>query len=270
VLVRQSTIKSDARVTDKLSMPVRGRDLRTRHTEDQRVTRHLLLVSNSTNHQQGYLDHCMGEMIDILGERQRLAFVPFALFDRKSYVATATERFEREGFAVRAVTSDGAGVETLEWAEAVFVGGGNTFRLLKTLQDSDLMTTIRRRVGQGMVYMGASAGSNIAAPTIQTTNDMPIVQPVSFDALELVPFQINPHYIDAPDDSAHMGETREQRLVEYLEENRTPVVGIREGTWIRVAGGRAWLGGVQETRIFRKGTRAEERSPGADLSDLLA
>lgn len=170
---------------------------------------------------------------------------------------------------MRAVTSDGHGFETLEWAQAVFVGGGNTFRLLKTLRDTDLLAAIGRRVDQGMVYMGASAGSNIASPTIRTTNDMPIVQPDSFEALGLVPFQINPHYIDPPTDSTHMGETREKRLVEYLEENEMPVVGIREGVWIRVEDGRARLGGIRNTRILRRAMSPEERAPGADLSDLL-
>ena len=231
--------------------------------------RAVLLISNSTNHGEGYLDHCMGEMMDILGVRQRLAFVPFALCDRESYAATATKRFEREGVAVRAVTSDSHGLETLQWADAIFVGGGNTFRLLKTLRDSGLLDAIRQYVDEGMVYMGASAGSNIASPTIRTTNDMPIVQPDSFDALGLVPFQINPHYIDPPHGSTHMGETRERRLLEYLEENDTPVLGIREGVWIRVEDGRARLGGTRDTRIFRRATSPEERAPGADLSDLL-
>ena len=116
--------------------------------------------------------------------------------------------------------------------------------------------------------MGASAGSNVASPTIRTTNDMPIVQPDSFDALGLVPFQINPHYLD-PQDSTHMGEAREKRLREYLEENDTPVVGMREGVWIRVEDGSAQLGGIRNTRIFRRATSPEERTPGADLSDLL-
>ena len=211
----------------------------------------------------------MVEMMDVLGDRRRLAFVPFALFDRISYAAKVTKRFDRQYVSVRMVTADPRGIETLEWADAVFVGGGNTFRLLKTLQDSELLAAIRGRVDRGMVYIGASAGSNIASPTIRTTNDMPIVQPDSFDALGLVPFQINPHYVDPPRDSTYMGETREERLVEFLEENDTPVVALREGGWIRVEEGRARVAGTHDTRIFRKDTSPEERSPGADLSDLL-
>ena len=229
----------------------------------------LLLVSNSTNHGQSYLDHCMPEMLDLLGQRRRLAFIPFALANRDGYGAKTRDRFRQEGVETRVVTTDDRGLETLDWAEAVFVGGGNTFRLLKTLQETDLLVAIRRSVDDGLLYMGASAGSNIAAPTIRTTNDMPIVQPISFDALGLVPFQINPHYIDPPTGPTHMGETREERLVEYLEEKETPVVGIREGTWLRVGDGRVWLGGTRAARIFRRDTAPEERGPGADLSDLL-
>ena len=228
-----------------------------------------LLISNSTAHGEGYLDHCMPALRELLSERRRLAFVPFALFDREAYAARAMDRFEREGIEVRAVTADHAGHDTLRWAEAVFVGGGNTFRLLKTLQDQDLLATLRQRCHEGLVYSGASAGANIACPTIRTTNDMPIVQPTSFDALGLVPFQINPHYLDPPTDSTHMGETREQRLREFLEENRTTVVGLREGSWIRVDGATATLGGRRPARLLKRETAPEERSPGADLSDLL-
>jgi dipeptidase E len=120
-----------------------------------------------------------------------------------------------------------------------------------------------------MPYLGASAGSNLAAPTIKTTNDMPIVFPRSFDALGLVPFQINPHYLDPLPDLKHMGETREERLREFLEENATPVVGLREGSWLRVEENEAQLGGVAPARIFRRGRGPEERAPGASLSDLL-
>lgn len=229
-----------------------------------------LLISNSTTHGCGYLDHCMGEILDFLGEVRELVFVPFALHDRPAYGERAAERFAAEGVAVETLTADAAGRETLRGAPAVFTGGGNTFRLLATLEESGLLAALRRRARAGMPYLGASAGSNIAAPTIRTTNDMPIVQPASFDALGLVPFQINPHYLDPDPSSTHMGETREQRLVEYLEENETPVVGLREGSWVRVEGGEARLGGTTPARIFRRGAEAEERQPGAGLADLTA
>lgn len=229
----------------------------------------LLLLSNSTNHGQGYLDHAMPEMLSFLGPVRRLAFVPFALFDREGYAAKAAARFEKEGVAVTAVTPDLAGRDALEGAEAVFVGGGNTFRLLDTLQKTALLHLLRDRAVSGMPYLGASAGTNIAAPTIRTTNDMPIVDPVSFDALALVPFQINPHYLDADPGSRHMGETREDRLREYLEENEMPVVGLREGAWVRVEGDAATLGGANGARLFRRGAEPVELPPGADLSAAL-
>ena len=229
----------------------------------------LLLLSNSTNHGQGYLDHAMPEVLSFLGAVRRLAFVPFALFDREGYAAKAAARFEREGVAVTAVTPDLAGRDVLEAADAVFVGGGNTFRLLDTLQKTPLLHVLRDRAVSGMLYLGASAGTNIAAPTIRTTNDMPIVQPASFDALALVPFQINPHFLDADPSTRHMGETREERLREYLEENEAPVLGLREGAWVRVEGDAMTLGGANGARLFRRGTEPVELPPGADLSAVL-
>jgi dipeptidase E len=229
----------------------------------------LLLLSNSTNHGQGYLDHAMAEVLSLLGGIRRLAFVPFALFDRESYAARAAARFEKEGVAVSAVTPDLDGREVLANAEAVFVGGGNTFRLLDTLQKTALLHELRDRIQAGMPYLGASAGTNIAAPTIRTTNDMPIVEPASFDALGVVRFQINPHFLDADPTSRHMGETREDRLREYLEENETPVLGLREGAWVRVQGTSATVGGANGARLFRRGADPVELTAGADLTAAL-
>ena len=151
---------------------------------------------------------------------------------------------------------------------AIFVGGGNTFRLLKTLQDSGLLDEIRRRVADGMLYMGASAGTNMAMPTIRTTNDMPIVEPPAFAALGLVPFQINPHYVDRDPDSSHQGETREQRLQEYLAVNETPVVALREGALLRIEGEAIDLRGSGGARIYRPGVAVEEIPPGRRLDGL--
>src|SRR5262245_42074669 len=201
------------------------------------VTR-LLLLSNSTNHGQGYLDHAMPEIRALLGRVKRVAFVPFALADRAGYTARARARLAAEGIEVEELTADASGRRALEGAEAVFVGGGNTFRLLKTLQDAVLLEPLRQRARGGLPYLGASAGINIVCPTIKTTNDMPIVQPAGFEALGLVPFQINPHYFDADPASRHMGETREDRIREFLEENAVAVVGLREGTWLRIDGAR--------------------------------
>jgi dipeptidase E len=195
--------------------------------------------------------------------------VPFALRDWAAYTARARERFARAGIEVDAATADVHASGALEKAEAVFVGGGNTFRLLDRLQRSGLLEIMRRRAMAGMPYLGASAGTNIAAPTIKTTNDMPIVQPVGFSALGLVPFQINPHYIDADPSSRHMGETREERLREFLEENEIPVLALREGAWLRVEGDQATVEGTNGARIFRQGAEPAEVAPGAVLDDLL-
>ena len=233
------------------------------------MPRRLLLISNSTNHGQGYLDHVLAEIDGFLGPVRRLTFVPFALKDREAYGAKARERLAAIGVEVETLTADEAGRRKARKAEAFFTGGGNTFRLLKTLQDSGLLPILRERVLAGVPYLGSSAGTNIAAPTIRTTNDMPIVQPTSFEALGLVPFQINPHYLDADPGSTHMGETREQRLKEFHEENETPVVGLREGAWMRIEENRATLGGSRGARIFRRGQEPEERGTGESLGDLL-
>jgi dipeptidase E len=231
--------------------------------------RRLLLLSNSTQAGQVYLDHAMAEIRALFGEVRRIVFVPFALQDRAGYTARARTRFAAEGIEVDELTADGSGRRALESAAGVFVGGGNTFRLLKTLQDSALLGPLQRRARAGMPYLGASAGINLTCPTIRTTNDMPIVEPAGFAALGLVPFQINPHYVDADPGSRHMGETRDDRIREFLEENDVPVVGLREGAWLRVDGTTGELGGRTGARLFRRGQAPEDLAPGAALDALL-
>src|SRR5262245_42825360 len=229
----------------------------------------LLLLSNSTNFGSGYLDHAMPEVLDFLGPARRLVFVPFALRDVVGYAGRARARFAREGISVSALRKERSGSEDLASADAVFVGGGNTFRLLARLQRAGLVDSLRRRVLEGMPYMGASAGTNIAAPTIRTTNDMPIVEPATLDALGFVPFQINPHYIDPDPSSRHMGETREERLREFLEENDAPVLAMREGAWLRVEGEEMRLGGTAGARLFRDGVEPVELAPGSSIAAWL-
>lgn len=231
--------------------------------------RRLLLVSTSATYGTGYLDHCAGEMQGLLGEVDRLLFVPFALHDHDAYAAKARERFERMGYKLDSIHQAHDPRQAVEGAEAIFIGGGNTFRLLNSLYEFELLAVIRRRAEQGMPYLGTSAGSNVACATIKTTNDMPIVQPPSFDALNLVPFQINPHYIDPDPGSTHMGETRETRLFEFLEENDNLVVGLREGSMLRIEDRGVILGGSGGARLFRRGTGPEELEPGARLDFLV-
>ncbi len=228
----------------------------------------LLLVSNSTQHGTGYLEHCESAVRQFFDGCRRIAFVPYAIADHDGYAANARKKFEEMGFSLVSV-HEGDPCATAMAADGVFIGGGNTFRLLKALYDTRLIETLRARCGDGMPYMGTSAGSNVATASICTTNDMPIVYPPSFTALEFVPFQINPHYLDADPASTHMGETRETRITEYHEENRNPVVGLREGAWLHREGDSLTLEGTTGARLFRRGQDAEELETGADLSGLL-
>lgn len=229
----------------------------------------ILLISNSTLYGSGYLDHAETEIRSFLGAVKRVLFVPFALHDRDGYTATAQKRFEKMGYELSSVHNASDPRQAVNDTDAVFIGGGNTFRLLKALYDFDLLDSIRERVAAGMPYTGSSAGSNVAAPTIKTTNDMPIVEPPSFNALGLVSFQINPHYLDPDPNSKHMGETREERLRQFLEENDTPVAGLREGAMLRIENGETILKGSTGARIFRKGFEAVETLPGANLNAFL-
>ena len=224
----------------------------------------LLLISSSKVHGYGYLDHSESAIREFVGTRKHIAFVPFAIADRAGYTSTVRERLGRMNYDVVEVKS----ARDLE-ADAIFVGGGNTFRLLKTLYDLKLIDAIRERVRSGVLYMGSSAGSVIAAPTMKTTNDMPIDQPPSFDALGFVPYQINAHYIDADPSTTHQGETRDQRLAEYLEENATPVIGIREGTMLRVDDDITTIIGSKAAKIFRRGEEPYDQAVGTRLTGDL-
>jgi dipeptidase E len=229
----------------------------------------LLLLSNSTSHGRGYLDHAEAEIRALLGSAARVLFVPYALRDRDAYAAQARERFEAMGYALDSIHEAAAPAGAVENAEAIFIGGGNTFRLLNSLYLAGVLDPIRRKVAGGMPYIGSSAGTNVAAPTIKTTNDMPIVEPPSFEALGLVGYQINPHYLDPDPSSTHMGETREQRIREFLEDNATPVVGLREGTMLRCEDGATILKGTRSARIFRRDHDPVELPAGSNLDQAL-
>lgn len=215
----------------------------------------LLLISSSNVHGYGYLDHPEPAIRSFLGGNRRVAFVPFAAHDHDAYIAKIRERLAR-------MELDVLPIDDLDRADAIFVGGGNTFRLLKTLYERKLLSPIRDRVRAGLPYLGSSAGTVIAAPTMKTTNDMPIVEPPSFDALGLVDFHINPHYLDPDPQSTHRGETREDRIREFHEENERPVVGLREGSTLRVENGTTTLLGEKTARIFRRGEEPVEVRPG--------
>ena len=229
----------------------------------------LLLVSTSTTYGTGYLDHCEAEMRGLFHSARRILFVPYALHDRDAYAARARERLGRMGLEVDSIHEAQDPLRAVLDAKGIFIGGGNTFRLLKQLYAGELLDPIRRRVESGVPYAGTSAGSNVACVSIKTTNDMPIVEPPSLAALGLVPFNINPHFLDADPSSIHMGETRETRIREFHEENDPVVVGLREGAMLRIEGDSVRLAGNAGARVFLKGQEPRECTPGAALGFLL-
>jgi dipeptidase E len=215
------------------------------------------------------------EMRSFFGDVERLLFVPHALADHDGYVRMLTEKGINAGYLLDGLHRHADPVRAVREAPALFVGGGNTFRLLAELYRLDLLEPIRVRVRAGIPYLGISAGCNVACPTIKTTNDMPITQPPSLAALGLVPFQVNPHYFTGTtwakrDDSfhEHFGETRDDRLREFHEMNETPVVGLWEAGLLRIEARRVQLLGAS-ARLFRKGSEPVDVEPGARLDELL-
>jgi dipeptidase E len=222
----------------------------------------LLLLSNSRPPGGAApFAHARAQLDAHLGDRE-LWFVPYARADHDDYTAWVAHALGRE---VRGVHRAPDPVAALHAARAVMVGGGNTFRLLATVRRLGLLEPLRTVER----YVGSSAGTNLAGPTIRTTNDMPIVEPAGLDALGLVPFQINPHYLDPDPTSSHQGETREERIAEFHEENATPVLGLREGAWLHRGDGTLTLGG-NTARLFRRAREPLELAPGADLAWLTA
>jgi dipeptidase E len=232
----------------------------------------LLLLSNSTNFGEPFLQYPLRTIQQFLDPAiSQVLFVPYAgvRIPFSDYAARVRERFQEIGIAVTSVHETENPAAAVGRAAAIVVGGGNTFCLLDRLYTHGLVERIRERVLQGVPYVGWSAGSNVACPTIRTTNDMPIVEPRSLNALGLVPFQINPHYTDATLPN-HGGETRAERLTEFLEMNPTmTVIGLREGTMLRVANEKIELLGDKPARVFRKGREVIEPVPGDSLQFLL-
>jgi len=239
------------------------------------MTRRLLLGSGglSTPERQ---EAWKKELDIFLGGVKRIVFIPYAGKDYDGYVDRMIALGFQAGRDLVGIHRFPDPQRAVREAEAVFVGGGNSFRLLAKVYKEGLLETLRDRVNAGLPYIGISAGTNLSCPTIMNTNDMPIVQPPSFKALGLIPFQINPHYFAGPlfyeiagQITRYGGETRDDRLREFHEENDLPVVGLGEGTILRVEGKQGDLRGVGEARIFRKGQPMEDRAIGASFSDLL-
>lgn len=232
----------------------------------------LLLISNSTMPGEAYLDYPKYEIQKFLGNQPVTAvFIPFAAvtFSYDEYERKVEERFSEIGHHVKSVHRFADPVKAIEEAEAIVVGGGNTWQLVRLMRDRDLIGAIRKRVLEGIPYIGWSAGANVACPTLRTTNDMPIIDPKGFGCTNLVPFQINPHYLDK-NPEGHGGETREQRIEEFLEINPDIyVVGLREGTMLKYENEKLELIGKLPARIFRKGQAPIESAPGDELNFLV-
>ncbi|MEG1622788.1 MAG: dipeptidase PepE [Alistipes sp.] len=231
----------------------------------------LLLISNSTNAGEPYLEYPLSQIKAFLHGIHEIVFVPYAAvtFSYTAYEKKVQARFAELGIRVRSVHRSPNPAHMIRHAEAICVGGGNTFALTKKMQEQGLMTAILKKIKADTPYVGWSAGSNVTCPTLCTTNDMPIVSPSSFRTIGAIPFQINPHYLDA-NPAGHAGETREQRILEYIAANpRRYVAGLREGCMLRYDAGKLELIGSRPMRIFRKGITPYEVNPGDDLSFLL-
>jgi dipeptidase E len=244
------------------------------------MARKLLLISNSTNAGEDYLAWPRPYIKDFLTGYgvHKVLFIPYAGMNlttvsvEKSfdlYEERVKKVFRELGFVLHSIHREPNPVIAVNEAEAIVVGGGNTYHLALMLQEFGLMEAIRRKVLRGIPYVGWSAGANVACPTMKTTNDMPICEPPSFNCMKLVPFQINPHYMDA-NPAGHAGETREQRILEFLMINKTTtVVGLREGSLLKVDGDSMRLAGKHAIRVFRYGMEPKESGPDDDLDFLL-
>ena len=232
----------------------------------------LLLLSNAKREGMGYLEHARGYVQAFFGDAVReVLFVPYAAVTKSydQFVEQARPVFASLGISVRGIHAVADPRKAVRGAQAIVVGGGSTWRLLRELRLAGLLPAIRSRVVAGMPYVGWSAGSNIACPTIMTTNDMPICDPGGFDALALIPFQINPHYLHG-NPPGFKGETREERINEFgVLHPRTWVAGLREGTGFLVENGTITLLGEAQCRIFRHGETPRELGAGDDFGFLL-
>lgn len=232
----------------------------------------LLLISNSTNPGEAYLDYPKQNIKDFLSEKPiNCVFIPYAAvtFSFDEYVDKVNNRLAEVDLKVTGIHTFDNPAKAIENADAIMVGGGNTWQLVKMIQENNLMETIRKKVLDGTPYVGWSAGSNIACPSLRTTNDMPILEPQSFATLGLIPFQINPHYLDETNET-HGGETRETRITEFVHANKDIyVVGLREGCMLVYENNELTLIGSRTARIFHYGKETIELGESDDFNFLL-
>lgn len=233
--------------------------------------KHILIASTSTIHGSGYLEYILEELKVFFKDAQEILFIPYARpsgITHDKYTNKAAEAFAKIDKKVKGIHEFENPIEAVKNAQGIFTGGGNTFVLVNQLYKNSLIEILKEVVFNGTPYLGTSAGSNICGLTINTTNDMPIVNPPSFKTLGLVPFNINPHYLDPDLNSTHKGETRETRIKEFHAFNSQPVVGLREGSWLEVKDNSIVLKGELKARIFEYNKTPYEVETEADLSDL--
>lgn len=231
----------------------------------------MIIASTSTLHGSGYLEYLLDELKLFFKDCDTILFIPYARpggISHEEYTKKAQGAFLKIGKQVHGIHEFDNPKEALKNAKGIFVGGGNTFVLVNQLYRNDLIGTFQKVINSGTPYLGTSAGSNICGLTINTTNDMPIVYPPSFKTLAMVPFNINPHYLDPDTNSKHMGETRETRIQEFHAFNSQPVIGLREGSWLKVNGNNIVLEGELDARIFEYNKTPYEVETGTDLSGL--
>lgn len=230
-----------------------------------------IIASTSTLHEGQYLDYLLPELQLHFKDCKTILFIPFARpsgMSHDDYTAKVATAFSKINITVKGLHEYENQKEALKKAEGIFTGGGNTFLLVTQLYKNDIMNILADTVKGGTPYLGCSAGSNICGLTMQTTNDMPIIYPPSFQTLGLIPFNLNPHYLDPDANSQHMGETRETRIKEFHAFNSLPVLGLREGSWLDVKGEKITLKGNLQARLFRQNQLPEELETGSDLSFL--
>lgn len=233
--------------------------------------KNLIIASTSTLHEGGYLEYLLPELQLHFKNRKTILFIPFARpggISHDEYTLKVRTAFAGINLEVNGLHEFDNKVEAVEKAEGIFTGGGNTFLLVSQLYRFNVMSVLSETVKKGIPYLGTSAGSNITGLTMQTTNDMPIIYPPSFQTLGSIPFNLNPHYLDPDTSSKHMGETRETRIKEFHQFNTIPVLGLREGSWLDVKGNKIILKGNLEARLFRQNQIPEELKSGTDLGFL--
>ncbi|WP_440881022.1 dipeptidase PepE [Tenacibaculum sp. C7A-26P2] len=228
----------------------------------------LLIASTSTVHGSNYLAYILPTLKKHFKGVHEIIFIPYARpggISYDGYTKKAKEAFEKIGISIRGIHEFDSAKNAISNAKGIFTGGGNTFELVNQLYKNDLITVLKEVLTNGIPYLGTSAGSNICGVTMMNTNDMPIVYPPSFDTLGVIPFNINAHYLDPDPDSTHMGETREMRIKEYHIFNETPVLGLREGSWLEVLGNTITLRGSLTARCFQPNKEAIELTPDSEV-----